>query len=138
MFDAAVALAAKNPGNICGQETFYEHVHFNFDGNYRLGRAWAEQVASLLPPAIAGQSAGDWPGQAACERRLGLTDWNRALVFQHMSGRLQQPPLNSQLNNAARLKGLENQVDELRPRMTDAAAIADRHQFEEAFANRAR
>ena len=31
-----------------GDETFYEHVHFNFDGNYRLGKMWAEQIGQQL------------------------------------------------------------------------------------------
>ena len=39
LFDAAAALGTNLAAGLCGQETFYEHVHFNFDGNYRLGLA---------------------------------------------------------------------------------------------------
>ena len=42
--DAASALADESPAGICGQESFFEHVHLCFDGNYRLARAWAFQV----------------------------------------------------------------------------------------------
>src|SRR6185437_13353499 len=50
--DAAKMLAAEIPEGICGRETFFEHVHFTFNGNFRLGRAWAEQVAKMLPEDI--------------------------------------------------------------------------------------
>ncbi len=46
--DAAAALAAASPFGITGEELFYEHVHLNFDGNYRLARLFAEQVAARL------------------------------------------------------------------------------------------
>src|SRR5262249_35244617 len=35
-FEAAPSLEAASSVRICGQESFYEHVHFNFDGNYCL------------------------------------------------------------------------------------------------------
>src|ERR1035437_7136726 len=133
LFDAAAALASNNPANLCGQETFYEHVHFDFDGSYRLGCAWAEQLAPRLPAAIASHAVGGWATQETCERRLGLTDWNRSLVIQHMIGRLQQPPLSSQLNSAGRLKVLEERVNQLRSRMNTAAATKTRDDFQKTL-----
>jgi tetratricopeptide (TPR) repeat protein len=129
LFDAAAALASNNPANLCGQETFYEHVHFNFDGSYRLGCAWAEQIAPRLPAAIASHAVGGWATQETCERRLGLTDWNRSLIIQSMIGRMRQPPLSSQLNNDGRLKVLEDRVNQFRPRMNAAAAARAREDF---------
>ncbi|HZV36383.1 MAG TPA: hypothetical protein VFB72_17535, partial [Verrucomicrobiae bacterium] len=46
--DAAKVLAAGSPDGICGDETFFEHVHFDFDARYRLARAWGEQIERLL------------------------------------------------------------------------------------------
>src|SRR6185436_13782459 len=46
--DAEAALHAHSPVNIAGEESFFEHVHFNFNGNYWLGLAWAEQLATVL------------------------------------------------------------------------------------------
>jgi len=113
LFDAATALAAETPENICGEETFFEHVHFKFDGNYRLGRAWAEQLAVMMPATITNHAVGDWATPETCERRVGLSDWNRALVIQSVVDRLQQPPLSSQLDNAERVKNLEDCVNRL-------------------------
>lgn len=124
-FDAASALAADVSDGICGRETFYEHVHFNFDGNFRLGRAWAEQVAKMLPAAIS-QNAGSngWASQETCGRLLGLTDWVRRAVTELMIDRLNHPPLSDQANNAERVQLLRDEVKDLRQRMTPAAAQA--------------
>jgi len=121
-FDAAAALQTNDPAGLCGQETFYEHVHFNSDGNYRLARAWAGEVEQLLPEAVRNRAAGNWASQETCERRLGLTDWNRSLIMNSVIQRMGQPPLNSQFNNAARLHALDSQLKELRLRMGAVAA----------------
>jgi tetratricopeptide (TPR) repeat protein len=118
LFDAAAVLATNMPSGLLGDETFYEHVHFNLDGNYRLGRAWAEQVAEMLPGEITRAAATNrWASQSACDLRLGLSDWNRELILKNMIDRLKQPPLSGQLDNAARVKNLEARVKELRSRM---------------------
>jgi tetratricopeptide (TPR) repeat protein len=133
LFDAARALAA-NPDGVCGAETFFEHVHFNFDGNYRLGRAWAEQVEKMLPPEITRPADGaEWMAQEVCEQRLGLTDWNRFTVLLDVMNRLGHPPLSGQLNNAQRLAELRATVNGLRARMTPAAANTARESYQAAI-----
>jgi len=134
VFDAAAALAGNTPAGICGRETFYEHVHFDFDGSYRLGLAWAEQVDRLLPSGISGGAhTNDWASRTSCENRLGLSDWNRALVVQHMIGRMQQPPLSSQLGNSQRLEVLQERVNRLHAQMNNAAAARVRRDFIETL-----
>jgi len=124
LFDAAAALAANNPAGLCGQETFYEHVHFNLDGNYRLALAWAEQIRPLLPP-----NANAWASQAACEQMLGLSDWNRVLILKQMVGRMQQPPFSNQPNNARRMENLQEQIRQLQGRMNAEDAAMARENF---------
>jgi len=124
LFDAVSALETNVPVHILGRETFYEHVHFNFDANYRLARDWAEQIERFLPEAVTRHSTGDWASQEICERRLGLTDWNRGLVIQSVIQRLQQPPLSTQFNNSQRIEALEEQLQQLRQQMGAASAEA--------------
>ncbi len=124
LFDADGALETNGPAPIPGEETFYEHVHFNFNGNYRLARAWAEQVQRFLPETAKGHVASDWTSQETCEHQLGLTDWNRSLVIQSVIQRLQQPPLSTQLNNAGRIQSFNDQIKELRRQMDTADAQA--------------
>ena len=130
-FDAAAALATEVPSGICGRETFFEHVHFTLDGNFRLGRAWAEQVEKMLPADIAHAAiTNGWATQDICERRLGLTDWHRSSVREIVIDRLQNPPLSGQLHNAERIQALRDEAQALRRRMnpTTAAQAAEIYQ----------
>jgi tetratricopeptide (TPR) repeat protein len=124
LFDAAAALASNNPSNLCGEETFYEHVHFNFDGNYRLALAWAEQIEPLLL-----RNTNAWASQAVCEQMLGLSDWNRALILELMTGRMQQPPFSSQPNNIRRMDNLQERIRQLHGRMNAEDAATARENF---------
>jgi tetratricopeptide (TPR) repeat protein len=122
-FDAAAAMAADTPGGVCGRETFYEHVHFNFDGNFRLGRAWAEEVVKMLPDGISQTARTNiWTTQETCDQLLGLTDWNRCAVVETMIDRLKRPPLSDQPNNAERMRFLRDEARELRQHVNPVAA----------------
>src|SRR2546428_4120042 len=100
LLDAVEALARSSAQQIPGNDLFYEHVHLNFEGNYLLARALAEQVAARLPAAVSsparkGRSQGGgsrvegrveeqpgglaalrevdkdaWPGIEVCHRKL--------------------------------------------------------------------
>jgi tetratricopeptide (TPR) repeat protein len=133
-FDAATALASAVPDKISGDETFYEHVHFKFDGNYRLGRAWAEQVEEFLPGSISKNAATNtWMTQEACERWLGLSDWNRSLVNQSVLARMQLPPLSSQLDNDERVKKMNEQGAQLRSQMNPVTTAKTENDFQKAL-----
>jgi tetratricopeptide (TPR) repeat protein len=110
-FDAA------DSTNIPGDNLFYEHVHLNFDGNYWLGRAWAEKIEPLLPADIRGSAARDWSSQEICERRLGLFAWNRAIVLNEVARRRQKPPLSGESNNVRELNQLREKLARLRESM---------------------
>jgi tetratricopeptide (TPR) repeat protein len=120
--DAADSLP--EPGKIPGQEIFYEHVHFNFDGNYRLARLWAAQAERLLPGDVKNKAKGGWASQELCEARLGLTDWNRCDVYKAVQQRMERPPLNSQFNNDRRVSDLAARIDRML-RQRDAAAAGN-------------
>ena len=127
--DAASLLATNNPSGLCGHETFFEHVHFDFGGSYRLGLAWAQQVSSLLPASLPRRRQA-WASQAECDDLLGLSDWNRALVLEHMAARMQTPPFSSQPNNPERVSDLQARARQLRARMSPDAATAARGNFQ--------
>lgn len=122
--DAEHDLAQDSPAHIPGDETFYEHVHFNFDGSYRLGKLWAEQIGQSLavgsPPA-----STNWTTEADCDRALGLSIWNRQFVLQSVIRRFGAPPLSTQFNNAERLKLVSDA--ELRLREQEAQLDAARY-----------
>lgn len=116
--DAEATLAAASPQGIAGNELFFEHVHFSFQGNYLLGRLWAEQVHGLLPDPTRGARASDWATREICDRDLGLTVWNQSFVLESVVRRMQQPPLSSQFNNSDRLAELHVELERLQQHQT--------------------
>jgi tetratricopeptide (TPR) repeat protein len=118
--DAAAGLPGG--GAIAGEESFYEHVHLNFEGNYRLGRMWAGQAEGLLPDWVRAKAQGGWASQAVCEARLGLTDWNRGDVWNAERQKLEGELFSSQFNNAQRISDLTARLDEMLRRRGAAAA----------------
>jgi tetratricopeptide (TPR) repeat protein len=124
LFDAATALAPGEPKGLCGDETFFEHVHFDFDGRYRLGLAWAKHIESMLLPKTNG-----WASQAVCEQKLGLSAWNRAQVIHFMVERMEMPPLSNQGNNIPRREALEKRTRQLRAQMSADNSVKTRQEF---------
>jgi len=110
--DAETELANVSPFGLPGQEAFFEHVHFSFQGNYLLGRLWAVQVERAMPKGT-GSTGTNWASQEACERDLGLTPWNRGFVLDSVISRMSHPPLSSQFNNPARLAVLQAELKAL-------------------------
>ena len=135
LLDAVALFSTNSAAVVPGQEWFYEHVHFNFDGNYRLARAWAQQVEGFLPRALTEGVASRWASQATCERRLGLTDYNRSAVMEDVIRRLRQPPFTGQLNNTQRLASAQSSLRDIRERMDTNAAVAARELYQEALAH---
>jgi tetratricopeptide (TPR) repeat protein len=131
---AASVMASYSAPALPGANLFYEHVHFNFDGNYRLALAWAEQLAKVLPQDYFVGAAPQWASQEQCEQRLALTDWNRLGVLQNMMRRLSQPPFNGQSGHEQRMETYRAQAKVLRERMTPQAADAAREVYAKVIA----
>ena len=121
--DAESELAAACTNGIAGDEIFFEHVHFNFDGNYYLGTLWAQQIAQSL--AAAGVRAVDtnWLSPEACNHALGLSIWNRQFVVQAVIRRFGQPPLSTQFDNAERLRKMQEEELQLRQLEVQPGAV---------------
>ncbi len=130
LFDADAVLSADAEGRSPGSEAFFEHVHLNFSGNYRLARALGERIETLLPPELQAAQRSEWLDEATCARRLGLTDWNRFAVLESVLQRMQDAPFTNQLGNPSRLRAMQAELirlkSEMQPRnFFDARAIYD-------------
>jgi tetratricopeptide (TPR) repeat protein len=134
-FDTEAALSADTPGVSPGQESFHEHVHFNFAGSYRLALALAAHVEPQLPATVrAGRREEAWASPELCARRLGLTDWNRFAVYESVWQRLQDAPFTNQIDHVIRLVPLLSRLIELRQGMNRQSRKAARALYEEALA----
>ncbi|MCZ7640156.1 MAG: tetratricopeptide repeat protein [Verrucomicrobia bacterium] len=120
-----------------GQESFHEHVHFNFAGSYRLALALAAHLEPQLPAALlAGRRQDTWASPERCARRLGLTDWNRLAVYETVWQRLQDAPFTNQLDHVPRLAPLRSRLLELRQALTPPSRAEARALYEDALARR--
>ena len=131
--DAEKWLAQAASDHVTGDETFFEHVHFNPDGNFRLGKLWAEEIAKSFLPAEK-NAATDWISQNDCDRALGLTIWNRHFVLQAVLRRMSGPPLSAQFNNAERVQTIQAADATLRREQSQPGATERvRAEFAEAM-----
>jgi tetratricopeptide (TPR) repeat protein len=117
LLDAAEIMARNSPAGIPGLEVFYEHVHFNFNGNYLLALNFAEQARGLFPAFITNRDKGSWASAELCNRRLAVTVWDRQRVWQPILSRVSTPPFTGQFNHTASLKLYQEKVNETRALM---------------------
>ena len=123
LLDAEKIFAEATKDGVPGDEWFYEHVHFKLGGNYRLARAFAEEVAKLLPPAIAARAAtnASWLSEDECARRLGFSAAQEHDVLEVVLSRIQEPIYHRQLNFAERRARVVRRFEELRGETKPAA-----------------
>ena len=111
--DAAKILGEQSAHGICGNEFFYEHVHFTFAGNYALARMFADQIAERLPAEVRRRAApqAEWLAPDACARLLGWNDWSKHQVLESLQ--VNVPPFNFQLNHKEMLEALHRETERL-------------------------
>ena len=124
LVEALDVAARSSPHGITGEELFYEHVHFNFAGNYLVARAFVEQITPGLT------NAAPLPTEAECARRLAFTDFDRYRVLDEVRLRLEQPPFSSQLGHDERDRRIREQLKRLdKSSFTNAISV-----YEQAIA----
>ena len=87
---------ARRTEEIPGGDFFYDHVHLNFTGNYRLAILFATELEKRWPGGRTNTSA--WLTEPEVARRLAFTDFDQGRVDTEMRARLQQQPFRSQSN----------------------------------------
>ena len=122
LLDLEERIAGQSPNALPGEEFFYEHVHFNFAGNYLVARAFAE--------ALAGRT--NLLSEEECALRLAFTHFNRHRVLDEVLQRLRQPPFTQQLDHEAREQRIEAQLKQLK----SASFTNALQQYEQAIAGR--
>ena len=132
--DADAMLTQNSPANISDNTLFYEHVHLNFDGNYLLGRAFAEQALKLLPKSILSRGKSEWASAELCDRRLAVSPWDRFRVWQENYSRVSEPPFTEQLNDVPRAKFYMTKLKELSSQMTETNRSQSLATYEDALA----
>jgi tetratricopeptide (TPR) repeat protein len=95
LVDVEGDIAAQSPYLIPGEEFFYEHVHFNFDGNYAVARHFASEILGTT-------NQSRLASRQRCAEALAYTDFDRHRVLDEVRQRLEQPPFSQQIDHEAR------------------------------------
>lgn len=81
-------------------DLFYDHVHLNFAGNYRVARLFAAEVERHWTGARTNDLP--WLTEAEVAWQLAWTAFDQQRVGQEMRARLRRPPFSAQRNFRAR------------------------------------
>lgn len=117
--DSAAYFEKHSPDGIPGAELFYEHVHFNFRGNYLLARALFSAIQNVLPEEAVPQRDSPLTSEQAA-RRLAYTDFERHhFLLQIYDKMLDKPPFTNQLYHDEFMQNTKQQIDALAARLED-------------------
>jgi tetratricopeptide (TPR) repeat protein len=118
--DAAEMLAGQLPDGILGQETFYDHVHFTVEGNFRLARLMADAIGPRFFPTPGNAMDADTEFQA-CADRLAFSLWDQKRVWNVTLERLSVPPFTTQSSHASTIAYFQERMLEVDKRTTRAS-----------------
>ena len=138
LLDFAKLLKEKSPNGIPGQETFYEHVHLNFNGNYLVALQLAETMSAQLPEFIKKRRLQNkkWLSQEECEAQLAYTGFDRYETYSTLMERIQAPPFTYQMNYSDQVESLRKQMEELFKIPQEEAIAKAREIYKAALAKR--
>lgn len=135
-FDAETWLANASPMNVPGSELFFDHVHFNFLGNYLMALGCAEQVKSALASSLPNPEEGSWLDQKSCEEVMGVTAWNKEFAYETMVRRLQVPPFTGRIDHTNHLFQLRLQLTKIHEGVRPDLILPARDVYERAVLDR--
>jgi len=101
-------------GKIPGNDFFFEHVHYTFDGNYRLAQIILDQVVKSLPQLAASHNSSPMLTKQQCARALTMTSWDEYNSLATMANSMSRPPFTNQMNHSARISAINEQAENLR------------------------
>lgn len=122
--DAAGHFESVSPEHhgIPGGEFFYDHVHFNFAGNYELARVLFARVAPLVQPGAARSVSP--PSRDRCAGLLAFTVPDELAMEETISRLMCNPPFTAQLGYDRRRAAEAGRLASLRGRLTPAVHAA--------------
>jgi tetratricopeptide (TPR) repeat protein len=100
-----------------GEEFFYEHVHFTFQGNYLLARTVLEQLEAMLPESFpSAHSAREVLTLEESAKLLAHTEWDRRRIIGNvLKAYVGSPPFVGQIYHEEGVKRLGDQFRDLHP-----------------------
>jgi tetratricopeptide (TPR) repeat protein len=123
LVDAALAMGSDPASDapISGREILFEHVHFDWEGNYRLARMMARGCAAAL-----GADPGDagWLDSDACAAAVAYTRHERLPMLRGMDVLVRKPPFTNQLTYVDDLARMARDIDAAERDASDPDVVA--------------
>ena len=131
--DASQELISYSRDGILGKELFYEHVHYTFEGNYRLARIFADRIKILLPASVGEPRGNDWADIAFCNRLLAVTSWDEHRLWQGSLDRASVAPFTTQASHLSNTQYYEFRRQAVIANMNSESPASDRRLYEDAL-----
>ena len=112
LMDASQELRGTDPERPPGADLFFEHVHLRPEGNYRLARMFAEQIAGWLETPAAGARSTNWLAMNPCLERLGWSPFAESRLWGQIRALCERPPFSHQSNRKLRNRFLDDRIAE--------------------------
>jgi tetratricopeptide (TPR) repeat protein len=138
LVDAEESLASDSKtGGIPGNDTFFDHVHFTFEGNYALARMILDRVETALPHLRARRSSSSVLSQEECAHALPMTPWDEYQSLVQMLATMSRAPFSNQPGHEARISAMREEAESLRRQASTPEALQDARRLYEAALEKA-
>ena len=120
----AEALDTNSPHGLSGEESFYEHVHLTFEGNYVVAKTVLGQMEPILAERLRDKAParGPLPTLQQCAQRLAYNDWSRQETLDMvLHGFLVKAPFTNQLYHKEQVAAVGQQLKTLQTALTPQA-----------------
>jgi tetratricopeptide (TPR) repeat protein len=135
LVDAEEALARSSPHGVPGEESFLDHVHPTFHGNYLLGLALLDGMREALPEAMRRRSSGrPVPSEEETARLLVYTELDRYRIAETMQQRLRDAPFTNQPDHGEHVRRFADELASLRARGEAGGVDAALTEYAQALA----
>jgi tetratricopeptide (TPR) repeat protein len=118
--DTAKVISAHSEQQVPGRQWFYEHVHFNFSGNYLLAKIMFEQIEPLLPRSLKKDNSrnGTIPNEQQCADALCYTILEQYKITKKvLENYITRAPFTNQAYHSQAVRQLESYIQLLKDRV---------------------
>ncbi len=112
---------AASTGDLSGREILFEHVHFDWEGNYRAARLIARAAGRSLFASDPGE--GGWLDRQACADALGYTPHERLPMLLRIDVLTRKPPFTQQITHVEDEARMAREVEAATQQIKDPAIL---------------
>jgi tetratricopeptide (TPR) repeat protein len=136
LVDTALSMGAdqESTGPISGREILFEHVHFDWQGNYTLARMMAGACSSALFASDPRDEG--WLDSADCADALAYTPHERLPMLLRIDVLVRKPPFTNQLTHVSDEARMAREIDAASRESRDGAVISNAEAVAKAAVSR--